>query len=46
MIPVKFYRYVFTFIMSACMALIMYFMLIYFNLGFIDGFVKFGSQLI
>ena len=40
MIPVKFYRYVFAFIMSAFMAFFMSFVLTYLNLGFVDGFVK------
>ena len=40
MIPAKFYRYVFAFIMSAFMALIMSFMLTYFHFGFVDGFVQ------
>lgn len=40
MIPAKFYRYVFAFIMSAFMAFFMSFVLTYLNLGFVDGFVK------
>ena len=40
MIPAKFYRYVFTFIMSAFMAFIISFAMTYFHFGFVDGFVK------
>ncbi len=42
MIPAKFYRYVFAFIMSVFMAFFMSFVLTYLNLGFVDGFIKFG----
>ena len=40
MIPVKFYRYVFAFIMSAIMAFIISFAMTYLHFGFVDGFVQ------
>lgn len=40
MIPAKFYRYVFTFIMSAIMAFIISFAMTYLHFGFVDGFVQ------
>ena len=40
MIPAKFYRYVFTFIMSAFMAFIISFAMTYLHFGFVDGFVQ------
>ncbi|AVX44964.1 DUF2798 domain-containing protein [Campylobacter concisus] len=40
MIPAKFYRYVFTFIMSAFMAFIISFAMTYFHFGFVGSFVQ------